>query len=221
MMEEPPEVCSETTSYRHSDTSVLVIAQIIFSFIVLIAAYIFFVKQCQVSVLFKALLAVFLVDCLLLLFGYFYLNSILIFLTALAASLCFSMKSDTAAAVGFGLLLTTLYWTTFRNGLGDVQHHSRFTAGNAATDAYERMCTNYFRGYFFWPAEDHTETDNIAVSFWGFCSRDWLGAQLFFMIFAQQLLVVLIAAGSWVCFSEPREGEDGYVHEVSLAQPQQ
>lgn len=228
-MVQRPEICTDSGMYqnsrekgfRHPDTSVLLIAQIIVSATVLFTAYGFFVLQSEVSTTFKALLGIFFVDCILLLFGYFYLNSILIFATALAASLSFSMKSDAAAAVGFGLVLTTLYWTTFESGLGNVQHQSRFTAGGVTTDAYERMCNNYFRGYFFWPSEQHKEVDNIAVSFWGLCDREWVAAQLFFMIFAQQLLVVLIAAGSWVRFSEPREGEDGYVREVSLAQPQQ
>jgi len=220
-MELRPEVCTDATGYTHSDTSVILIAQIVVSGIVLIAGFVFFVLQAQPSPIIKALLAVFLLDCLLLIFGYYYLNAIVIFTAVIAAGICFSLKSDAAAAVGFGICLAALYWTTFQSGLGNVQHQSRFTAGVASTDAYERMCNNYFRGYFFFPLEAHKDNENIANSARGLCDRTWLGAQLFFMIFAQQLLVVFIAAGAFVQFSDPRVGEVGYVSADETAKPQQ
>lgn len=197
-MELRPEVCTDTNGYTHPDTSVILVAQIVVSGTVLIAAFVFFVLQAQPSPIIKGLLAFFLLDCLLMLFGYYYLNAIVIFTAVISAGICFSVKSDAAAAVGFGIVLAALYWVTFESGLGFIQHHSRFTAGDATTDAYERMCNNYYRGYFFFPVEAHKDNENIANTARGLCDRSWLGAQLFFMIFAE---VGSSRSSCWWCSS--------------------
>jgi len=215
-MAKRPQVCSSTAGYGHSDTMVVLVAQIVISGIVMIAVFVLFAIKANVGIGIKVVSGVYLLVCLFLLFGYYYLNSILIFTAVLAAGVCFSLKSDAAAAVGFGICLTALYWVTFQNGLGYVQHQSRFTAGDVTTDIYERMCNNYFRGYFYWPLEQHGEGDNIANMYRGLCDRIFLSSQLFFMIFAEQLLVVYIALGAMTQFAEPRVGEDGHVNEAHI-----
>jgi hypothetical protein len=216
-----PEVCVDSQPYRHPDTAVVIIAQIIFSGIIMILAFVLFLLLVQGSFIFKILLGVFLVVCLLLTFSYYYLNAIIIFGAAIAAGICFSLRSDAAAGAGFAIILAVLFWTTFQQGLGGIQHQSRFGAGDATTDYYEQACNNYYRGYFFFPLELHKDDDNIAVNFRGFCNREWLAAELFFMIFAQQLLVVLIGAGAMEQFGEPRHGEVEYVATNEIPKQQQ
>lgn len=202
VMAKRPEVCTEQGEFRHPDTATIVVAQIIFSGIVFIGGFVLFLLQVQGSIILKAILGVFLLDCLLLTFSYYYLNAIIIFAAATAAGVCFSLKSDGATGFGFVIILAALYWTTFESGLGSVQHQSRFRAGSATTDFYEKQCNNYYRGYFYYPLEQHENDDNIAISYRGFCDRNWLGAQLFFMIFAQQLLVVFLAVGAYLQFGQ-------------------
>jgi hypothetical protein len=216
-----PEVCSDQGMFSTPDTATILVAQIVVSGVVFIGVFVLFVIQAQPSILIKALAGVFLLDCLLMLFSYFYLNAIIIFTAVIAAGICFSLKSDSAAAVGFGICLAALFWTTFAAGLGNVQHQSRFTAGDATTDSYEKQCNNYYRGYFFFPLDLHKDDENVAISFRGLCDREWLGAQLFFMIFAQQLLVVFMAAGAQAQFGDAREGEAGFVKQIEVARPQQ
>ena len=208
-MELRPEVCTDTNGYTHPDTSVILVAQIVVSGTVLIAAFVFFVLQAQPSPIIKGLLAFFLLDCLLMLFGYYYLNAIVIFTAVISAGICFSVKSDAAAAVGFGIVLAALYWVTFESGLGFIQHHSRFTAGDATTDAYERMCNNYYRGYFFFPVEAHKDNENIANTARGLCDRSWLGAQLFFTDLRASAVGGVHRGGGLGAVRGPARGRDG------------
>lgn len=198
VMAKAPEICVEEGSFDTPDSDVLVIAQILFSGIFMISTFIIFAVRVQVEVILIVLCGVFLFICLLLLFSYYYLNGILVFMSALAASTAFSLKYNEATAVGIAIVLGTLYWVTYESGLGAIQHHSRFSAGGIETDFYEQKCNQYYNGRFYYPAQLHSEDENIAVKYQLFCNRSWLAAELFFMIAAEQLLVLLIAIGASV-----------------------
>ena len=192
-----PQMCTEEGAKFHDDAMVLVIAQIIFSFIIFLAAYICMIIIGQPSIGMIICGAFMFIFCSLLLFSYYYLNAIVVFAFTMAAIGCFSFLHEEGTAFGQIACLIALFWVTFENGLGWIQHHSRMTAGTMNTDAYEKICNRFYNGYFFNPYLAQEESENPAKKYNSLCDRYWIAAQLCFMIITELMLVIIIAVAAF------------------------
>jgi len=201
-----PQICAMDGSFMAPDTKVIAVAEIMFGFFTYILA---FALAIPVGRAVKGwgfiVLVLQLITSFTLMFSYYYLNGIITLAASIAALALFKPRKPVLTGVGILMLLSAFYWVTFRFGLGNVQHQSRFDAGLATMPTYETMCINYYRGYFTFNADLNAVDADPAQAAWGYCGRGWLTAVLFFMIFAEILLVLLAATGiQALLFEEPK-----------------
>jgi len=190
--------CVSEGVFWYPDTRVIAVAQIIATTGVLIFATAYILVNLWASLNWLGLLSLVLMlpVATILTVSYYYLNVIVVFCAAITALGLFSQRSAVIGVVGMLVCLAALFWVTFDSGLGAIQHHSRREAGVATTDAYESACNNYYQGYFFLADVERKIDHNPNVDFQGYCSREFLAAQLFLMILLELLVVVMVSAGS-------------------------
>ena len=192
-MTDRPQICASEGAFWHPETGVLSVAQPIISFIVgvvaLVLVYQGAVKK-NAPLLVRVLLIVQFVVCTLLFFSYYYLNAQMALLATFAAVGLIAAKDKGGLATAIVILLATLFWFTFENGLGEIQHHSRFSGSYTANEV---TCNNYYRGFFGYPVLLHGPYESPRLMSRGYCLREWLAAEYFFIILVKLLLLVLIA----------------------------
>jgi hypothetical protein len=187
--------CVANGAFMTPDASVLIIAQIIVAGIFLSLAFIGLILNINVrlSLLPAIITGMMLANSFMLFFSYYYLNAYITLAAAFAGLILFSQKTPGLTVAGMFLLLFSFFWVTYSGGLGYIQHHSRYAAGESIRDTYEVYCNSYYHGYFSSPAIRKANDENPQVLFWGFCTRPWLAAVLFFMILQELYLVLLTA----------------------------
>ena len=200
-----PTVCVSAGFFMTPDVKVLVIAQVIFGFFFFAIAIALALKVGRAvpgASLYVVIAQV--VMSLTLMFSFYYLNGVVQLAASIAALALYRTRNATLTAVGILFCLSAFFWVTYRFGLGNMQHQSRFGAGMGDADTYENYCINYYRGYFGFNAETQDVGNNPADGAWGYCARNWVAAVLFFQILAELLLVLLAATGiQALLFEEP------------------
>lgn len=193
-----PEVCASRGAFWHPETAVLAVAQPVCTFITFVLALTFTCMYARPKLSAFVVVVVSLIGlmCTLLMFSFFYLNAIVGILVTCAAVGCYATKSRSAVGIGMFLLVTALFWFTYRPGLGAIQHHMRLADG-ANFDSYQGVCDNYYRGYFAYPSELHNTWVNPEYTTNGYCLREWIAAEYFFMILLELLITLLVGLGAW------------------------
>jgi hypothetical protein len=212
-----PTVCVSAGAYMTPDVKVLVIAEVMFGFFLFIIAFVLVLGIGRaVRGYSMAVVVTQLVMSLTLMFSYYYLNGVIQLAASIAALALFRTRKPILVGVGILFLLAAFFWVTYRFGLGGMQHQSRFQAGVAAQNTYEQYCLNYYRGYFAYIQDLHDVGENPEEGAWGYCTRNWLSASMFFQIFGELLLVLLAATGIQSLLMEDPE-----VKTVSETEPAQ
>jgi hypothetical protein len=196
-MNDRPQLCASEGAFWHAETGVLSVAQPIISFIVGVAgiAIVFPLARAKgVSIFVQILLISLFIVCTFLFFSFYYLNAQIALLAAYGAIGLYATKDKGAIATGIFALLATLFWFTFQHGLGEIQHHSRLLPNGSTM--YEQLCNSYYRGFFGWPVQLHGPYESPNYLTKGYCLREWLAAEYFFIILVKLILLVLIAYGT-------------------------
>jgi hypothetical protein len=208
-----PQVCVSKGAFMAPDAAVVFIANVMFSWVILtlgFAAVFKHVGPDRGTTLMKVIAVLMYIPLVLLLFSYYYLNAILGFAALFGSYQLFCRKRAESTAFAFVFLFLALFWVTFENGLGGLQHHSRLRGPNKASDyTYENFCEGYYRSFFTVPAELRGDFDNPAFHSKQYCDRQWLSAELFFMILLElTLLLAALVGGAAIWAPEPVKAEN-------------
>jgi len=219
-MTDRPQVCISEGNYWGPETGVIAVAQPLISFI--IGTFGFYltisVARPKISILTLIFLIVQFIWCTFLFFSFYYLNALIALLVTYAAVGLIAAKDRAGSATAIIALVATLYWFTFQHGLGEIQHHSRFTK---ALTGYETLCNNYYRGYFGYPIELHGAYESPSFLTKGYCLREWLAAEYFFIINVKVNLLIFIAlaAAGMRQGEQPQEEKKEEEHPALESQP--
>lgn len=195
-MTERPQLCASEGAFWHPETGVLAVAQPCISFIVSITALVILkraITQANVGRVLQVLLGIQVTTCVLLFFSFYYLNALIALLVTYAAVGLYASKDKNGIAVGLIAIIAVLFWFTFQHGLGEIQHHSRFSSD---LTAYETLCNHYYRGYFGWPILLHGPYESPSFLTKGYCLREWLAAEYFAIILVKITLLIFVAYGA-------------------------
>ena len=189
--------CVSQGALMFPDASVTMVAQVVFTSVLLLAGVVVLVQATAGVVPPLSIIAFVLIYlCVVVLtVSYYYLNGIVLFATVAGALGLFSARNPVLGAIGMMLVFSGLFWLTYADGLGEIQHHLRRNAGSATNDFFERLCNTYTRGFFSYQEYQRDDQFNPNILFWGYCSRNFLAGELFVLILAELLAIVFIAAG--------------------------
>jgi len=193
--------CVSAGKYQHPEAKVLAPTQTVVSFVVflIVAAYTVFgcFKKCNIATI--ILYFTILVTCILLIVSFWYLNAIIAVAVACLAMSAYSTKNNHAVSLGMLAIFAVLMWFTFDGGLGWYQHHARFdgSAVDPANNFYEAKCNNYYRFSYATPLDYWKDNSNPDITSHAVCLREWVAAELFFVILLKLELALLIAAGGY------------------------
>jgi hypothetical protein len=193
--------CISKGAFMHPDAAVLIFAQLIASGLMIPFGFVYILLNIKVR---NALLPTVTTTMIVafsfpLFFSYYYLNAYIIVAATFGSLVLFAQKKQNLTVAGMILCLLALLWVCFRSGLGNMQHHSRFAAGDSINDTFEKYCDAYYRGFWFSPGILKSYDENPQVKTWGFCNRYWLACVLFFMILQELLLVLHVGAACLSC----------------------
>ena len=209
-----PQVCVSKGIYMAPDAAVLFVAQVMFSWVLLTLGFVAVLNAVGTdrgTLLMKVVAGLVYVPIVLLLFSYYYLNAILGAAVTYASYQLFCRKRAEATAFGFVFLFLALYWVTFANGLGYMQHQSRLVPPSGLTNlardyTYENFCEGYYRAFFTNPREMQGDFDNPMFQTRQYCDRRWLSAELFFMILLELgFLLAALVGGAAIFAPEPEK----------------
>lgn len=221
-----PQVCVSKGAFMTSDAAVVIVAQVVFTWIIgtLGLALIFVTvtaEQFRDTTLLRVLYIVLFLPLTCLIFSYFYFNAILGFAVVYASYQLFSRRRAESSAFAFVFIVLAILWYTFENGLGDMQHQSRFRVSNgpafntANQNQYENFCLTYFRGYWFLNPALMGDFDNPSIQGYGYCDRFWLSTELFFIILLELGLLLGVVIGGSALWA-PREAPKSQAEETEM-----
>jgi len=194
-MADRPQVCASEGALWHTETAAVAVAVPVISFICFVIAAVWVVgaaTRAEVALLPKIVAICNIITCTFLLFSFWYLNAILAITAGYFALGMIASKDKGGIATAIVGLVATLFWLTQGYGLGYLQHHSRYNAMPDYT-SYVSICNNYYRGYFGWPIELHGPFESPSYLTTGYCLREWIAAELFWLILTEAHLVILVA----------------------------